>query len=260
MDAAASLAAAETAFAAHSVREDMRVAFMAHFADDGVFVRNGWVVANAYLARQPAPPIVLDWRPVYTEVARSGEMGLSTGPWNLTSKEKPHAPPAYGQFVSIWKRPPGRPWRVAVDLGIQNPQPTFWDTKLESRTVPDSGASPRAGIDAAEERFNAASRARGLRAAFEQGAAGDVRFYRPNATPTIGKAAALAAPAMSDERLAWTIERIETARSGDFGYSRGSYASAAEPSKTLGWFMRAWRAERGEWRVILDVTNPAPKP
>ena len=87
-DAPVSLAAAETAFAAHSVREDMRAAFLAHFADDGVFVRDGWTLSNAYLAGQPAPPIVLDWRPVYTEVARSGELGLSTGPWKIVSKDR----------------------------------------------------------------------------------------------------------------------------------------------------------------------------
>src|SRR3954469_11663458 len=76
-----SLAAAESAFAAHSVREDMRTAFLANFADDGMFVRNGWLVSNTYLAGQKAPPIVLDWKPVYTEIAPSGELGLSTGPW-----------------------------------------------------------------------------------------------------------------------------------------------------------------------------------
>ena len=115
-DQAASLAAAETAFAAHSVREDMRAAFMAHFAAEGVMMRNGWVVAREFLAPRPAPPIVLDWRPVYVEVAASADLGLSTGPWKLTSREDAAKPPAYGQFVSIWRREPGQPWHVAVDL------------------------------------------------------------------------------------------------------------------------------------------------
>src|ERR1700752_324379 len=86
---AVSLAAAESAFAAHSVREDMRVAFIANFAADGVFVRNGWVVARDDLAPRKAPPIVLDWKPVYAEAAASGEMGLSTGPSKITSKADP---------------------------------------------------------------------------------------------------------------------------------------------------------------------------
>src|ERR1700674_5265777 len=71
LDVPDSLAAAESAFAAQSVREGMRAAFLAHFADDGVFVRDGWTNANAYLAGRPAPPVVLDWRPVYTEGAVS---------------------------------------------------------------------------------------------------------------------------------------------------------------------------------------------
>jgi hypothetical protein len=150
---AASLAAAEIAFAAHSVREDMRAAFLAHFADDGVFVRNGWTNANAYLAGRPAPPIVLDWRPVYTEVAASGEMGLSTGPWRITSKAKPEAPPAFGQFVSVWKREPGKPWKVAVDLGISHTEPSLWDAALETATAPAPGQAAAIGIAAAEERF-----------------------------------------------------------------------------------------------------------
>ena len=259
-DPPASLAAAETAFAAHSVREDMRAAFLAAFDADGVFVRNGWTVANDYLRPQPAPPIVLDWKPVYTEVARSGEMGLSTGPWKITSKATPETPAAYGQFVSVWRRAPGGPWRVAVDLGIGHPQPSLWDARLETVTVHGAGAPPASGAAAAEARFAEEARSNGLRSAHARAAADDLRFYRNGAAPATGKAAALASPAMTDEKLVWTVERAETARSGDFAYARGSYAALADPAKPLGWYLRVWRAERGEWRVVLDVTNPAPPP
>ena len=257
-DAPASLAAAETAFAAPSVREDMRVAFMAAFEDDGVFVRNGWTVSNTYLATQPAPPIVLDWRPVYTEVARSGEMGLSTGPVKITSKTKPEAPPSFGQFVSVWKRAAGGPWRVAVDLGIAHPEPALWPAPLETHWVRASGAPPSGAVAAAEARFAADGAAAGLRAAHARHAADDVRFLRNGSAPAVGKPAALAAKAMNDEKHVWTVERTETARSGDFGYVRGNYAASTNPAKPLGWYLRVWRADRGEWRVILDVTNPAP--
>src|SRR5688572_11882162 len=86
VDHTASRAAAEPAFAAHSVREDMRAAFLGAFAADGVFVRGGWIVSNDFLRDRPAPAIVLDWRPQYVEVAQSGDLGLSTGPSRITSK------------------------------------------------------------------------------------------------------------------------------------------------------------------------------
>ena len=70
MDVPASLAAAETAFAAHSMREDMRVAFLEAFAADGVLPRDRWVVVREDFRDRPRPPIVLEWKPVHVEVAR----------------------------------------------------------------------------------------------------------------------------------------------------------------------------------------------
>src|SRR5258708_29957247 len=166
LDAAASLAAAESAFAAQSVREDMRAAFLANFADDGVFVRNGWVTAKTDLAAGSAPAIVLDWRPVYTEVARSGDFGLSTGPWKLTSKAKPETPPSFGQFVSIWRRDPGGPWKVAVDIGISHAGAALWDQALASVVLPGRAALTRGGIETAELEFVTDAHLKGLAAAY----------------------------------------------------------------------------------------------
>lgn len=257
-EATASLAAAETTFAAHSVREGMRAAFLANFADDGVFVRaGGWLNSNAYLAKQPDPPIVLDWRPAYVEAAASGDLGLSTGPWKLTSKASPSESPAYGQFVSVWRREGAGPWRVAVDLGIAHPGPQLWDQPLlerPARTEPGGGAK---GIEAAEAAFAKESSGRGLRAAYETLGSERLRFYRGGADPAIGKAASLAAPGMGVEKLAWKVERIEASRAGDFGYARGAYSDPASGA-VLGSYLRVWRHEGGAWRVILDVTNPAP--
>ena len=258
MDATASLAAAETAFAAHSVREDMRVAFLGAFAADGVFVRGGWAVSNHYLRGRQPPPIVLDWRPQYVEVAASGELGLSTGPSKITSKTQPDAAPAYGQFVSVWRRDAGGPWKVAVDLGINHPADSLWKAPLETRQL-TGAASGGGGIAEAEDRFARAARAGGLRSAYAAHGADNLRFYRSGHAPVASRAAALASPALTDEALEWRVDRIETARSGDFGYARGSYAATGSPGTPLGWYLRVWRREAGGWRIAMDVVNPAPK-
>src|SRR5258706_1899680 len=189
MDDAELLAAAESAFAAHSVREDMRVAFLAAFADDGVFVRDGWVNSNNYLATQAAPPIVLDWRPQHTEVAASGELGLSTGPWKIASKVKPETPPSFGQFVSVWRREAGGPWKVAVDLGIAHPQSALWDTPPSTAAPSGGAASASRGIEAAELDFVSDAHAQGPRSAYAKHASERMRFYRSGVPPAIGKAA-----------------------------------------------------------------------
>jgi ketosteroid isomerase-like protein len=260
LDAAASLAAAESAFAAQSVREDMRAAFLANFADDGVFVRNGWVNAKADLAARSAPTIVLDWRPVFTEVARAADLGLSTGPWKLTSNAKPDTPPAFGQFVSIWRRDPGGPWEVAVDIGINHERASLWDQPLATFVLPGRAALTRGGIETAELEFVTDAHLKGLAAAYAIHGSEGFRLYREGFEPAVGKANALASPAMTDVKLAWSIDQVEMSQSRDFGYSRGSYAALGSPKTPLGYFMRVWHVEDGQWRIALDVTNPVSKP
>jgi Domain of unknown function (DUF4440) len=258
---AASLAAAEAAFAAHSVREDMRVAFLANFADDGVFVRRGgWSNSNAFLRDRPAPAILLDWRPVFTEVAGSGELGLSTGPTKVISKANPGSAPSFGQYVSVWRRTGSGPWKVEADLGIGHAEPTLWRDPLVTRMASGSTAASTGGVAEAEVRFSKDCLERGMRSAYAEHGAQELRFYRNDFGPVRGRAAALASGGMSDDKLVWMPERTEVARSADFGYALGRFASAAAPSATLGWYLRVWHREGGEWRIVMDVTNPAPKP
>lgn len=258
-DAPRTLAAAETAFAAHSVREDMRAAFLANFADDGVFVRadRGWTVSNTYLQGQPAPAIVLDWRPQYVEVAASGELGLSTGPSKIAPRTDAAAAPTYGQFVSIWRRTPGGPWKVEVDLGINHPEPLLWDQPLQARTTPAATAPSHGGIAEAETQFQRLAASGGTRAAYAAFGARDLRLYRGGQPPRSGLAAALESAAAREDALRWTRDRVETARSGDFGYVRGSYARASDPAVPVGYFLRVWRREDAGWRIVLDVVNLA---
>jgi hypothetical protein len=260
MDAPASLAAAETAFAAHSVREDLRAAFLANFAPDGVFVRNGWTNARSDLACRPAPPIVLEWRPQYVEVAACGDLGLSTGPSKISSRSDPSRRPVFGQFVSIWRRTPDGAWKVEVDLGISHPEATLWDEPLVARRVPDAGRTGGAGIAEAESGFQRLAASRGTRAAYAALGARDLRLYRNGEAPRASLEAALDAPAAGGDGVSWSPERIATSRSADLGYARGSYARTSDPALPLGYFLRVWRREAGGWRIFLDVANPAPAP
>lgn len=254
-DDAVSLAAAESAFAAQSVREDMRTAFLAHFADDGVFVRGGWTPARPWLSARPAPPVVLDWRPVHTEVAGSGEMGLSTGPWKLVGRGKPEASAAYGQFVSIWRREPGQPWKVAVDLGMGNPHPTFWEQPLQALPPIVPGRLPSGDVQEAERQFARLAATTGMASSYQALGSPRLRLYRDEHAPAVGKP--LATALAGEATYAWTVEDAQTARSGDFAYARGHYAALAPGAPILGHFLRVWRAEGGEWRVVMDVVQPA---
>jgi ketosteroid isomerase-like protein len=255
-DDGASLAAAESAFAAQSVREGMRAAFLEWLADDAVLFRDGPVNGPAVIAARPDPPIVLDWRPAYVEVAASGEMGLSTGPWRITSKAKPETPPAYGQFVSVWKRRGDGTWRNAVDLGISHQGAALWDAPLAIARPPTVAAvdSP-ATIAAAEAAFAALSRESGTAAAFAAWASESIRVYRDDHPPFLGRGAMMGSAIAGPTRIEWVAERTETSRAGDLGYALGHYAGATDGA-TLGHYVRLRRREPAGWKIALDVVNP----
>lgn len=252
----ASLADAERAFAAQSMATDMASAFLANFSDDGVLVSDGWAKARVALAGEPPPPINLDWAPAHVEVAASGEMGLSTGPWIRTSRTNPGAPAAHGHFVSLWRRNGEGRWQVEVDIGIRHPEAI--EKPATAHSVAPPAVSPGGETLArAEARFVEASLRAGARSAYESSASSRFMLYRQGHVPYRGKGAALASGMLENAPTLWLADAVAVSRSNEFGYVRGTFADASEPQKVRGYFMRVWRREGDGWRVVLDVTNEA---
>jgi ketosteroid isomerase-like protein len=252
-DAPASLAAAESAFAAQSVREGMKAAFLSWLAPGATMFRDGPVDGPALVAGRPDPPIVLDWRPAFVEVAASGELGLSTGPWKLASRQDPAAAPHHGQFVSVWKREAQGPWRVHIDLGIEHVGAALADAPLLARTTPAAGRPGAGTIAQAEAAFASRAAADGDGAAYAAFASPGIRLYRNGFPPYLGREPALASPAAGSARTAWTLDRHGVAASGDLGYAVGRLGPA--PGVAAGDFVRIWRREAEGWRIAADVVD-----
>jgi len=93
----------------------------------------------------------------------------------------------------------------------------------------------------------------------------DGAMYEPNAPPVQGLDAVKNALAgmfkMSDEKLTWTPTLVEAAKSGDLGFSSGTYEfSFKDPSgKTIddkGKYVTVWQKQAdGSWKVIRDIFN-----
>jgi ketosteroid isomerase-like protein len=250
LEPATSLAAAETAFAAQSVREDSRAAFLAHFADDGVLVRDGWTLAHPALEAQAAPAILLTWRPVYVEAAQAGDLGISTGPWTLTPRDAAR-PTRHGQFVSVWRRSQGR-WQVIADIGTVHDSPALADAKLEMH-VASATDGDAASLAQAERAFAQEAARSGLRAAIRDHGSQSLRVYREGQAPWLGAALSLPLAAGDENPITYTVQDVQVSRSGDLGFARGTYTWRADAGH--GVWLRAWRRENGAWRVALAVAN-----
>jgi len=264
----------EQAFSKTAADKDTRVAFMSFIADDGLLFRPNAVNGKKWMQDHPVPPSdkhpLLAWQPVFAGMAASGDLGFTTGPWEFKSDKADATPAGYGHFVTIWKRQPDGSWKFAVDLGISHPESggplKIWQVSDEPPVktqklvnVPDEQKK----LTAQDRVFSDEGLRVGLIKAFTSFASTDVRLYRNERLPLIGRDASLSYLSAIKENFVWKPTQIDVARSGDLGYTVGTYeaVAAGEPGGKVtesGNYLRIWQKQNGSWRIVLDVTNPVP--
>lgn len=69
---------------------------------------------------------------------------------------------------------------------------------------------------------------------------------------------ALADPAF---KLTWSVESADVSKSGDLGYTRGSFEGSQGNDKFSGSYTTVWKKDKdGKWRVAVDIASAAPPP
>jgi ketosteroid isomerase-like protein len=247
------LVAAERAFARHAEDTDVRTAFLAAFAEDGIWMTpTPMRLRDAYAARPaPADPRAVrwEWAPVASGIASSGDFGFTSGPSTFSLRDGSR-PPRHGAYLSVWKRDAQRRWRVVLDAGITSPRPLAPETLLPSAAVRpkpnDEGtAGPVALTDAERARPWALD-------AFVDTLSDDARLYSEG--PPLFGAGAIKAAVASTHPLTLEPAGGDIATSGDLAYTYGAWRSAS----ASGHYVHLWtRSERGEWRIAVAMRLPA---
>ena len=120
--------AADRAFAALAKARGARAAFTEYADPQAIMFRAGvgpvkGVDAIGRVFEDP-PAATPAWAPEAAEVAASGDLAYSWGPFTWTPvSDGPLAgkPPFTGYYVSIWKKQPDGRWKWVVDLGVPAP-------------------------------------------------------------------------------------------------------------------------------------------
>ena len=262
----------ELAFAKMAADEGIRPSFMAFIAEDGILFRPRAVKGKQWMIDHPLPASdkhpLLSWYPAVADMARAGDMGYTTGPWEFKADVKDAKPVAFGNFLTVWKRQADGSWKFAIDLGISGPQPNQtiapWqaprNSKQETKAAHASVEAEQALLRAKEGEFSKLSAARDAQTAFNSFASSDVRVFRDEKLPFIGKAAGLTALPANSSVWTWEPDFADVSSSGDLGYTYGTYriASKDTPSKIVesGNYYRIWKKQAGKWLVVADLTNP----
>ena len=66
----------------------------------------------------------MEWEPVYSHAAASGDMAYNYGPYTYTASDaKGNIQKGYGYFITIWKKQPDNTWKFVFDGGNQSLPP-----------------------------------------------------------------------------------------------------------------------------------------
>jgi ketosteroid isomerase-like protein len=260
----------ERAFSRMSEEKGTREAFGAFIADDGILFRPTAVFGKKWMQEHPLPPSstrsVLTWQPMFADVSNAGDLGYTTGPWQFKKDVKDTKPTAFGNFMTVWKKQPQGPWRFVLDLGISNPEPKTTTPMIEpgsfqafkGRIEKVDYEAARAALLNLDREFSKASADQGAREAFLAYAAKDIRLFRNEHFPFVGKMAAADALAPVTAEWTWTLSFADVSISGDLGYSYGLYELKDKHGAVSekGNYARVWKKVNGTWKLVVDVADP----
>jgi ketosteroid isomerase-like protein len=113
---------ADSAFAAMSVTQGVKAAFLAYSTDDAILLGAGGQISEGREAIGAAfdgfpGGAVLDWWPVAARIAESGDLGCTVGEATIASLKH------YSKYLTIWRRQPDGSWKFVADGGNVRPAP-----------------------------------------------------------------------------------------------------------------------------------------
>src|SRR5688572_20470807 len=118
------LVAAERAFAADAVARNTRDAFLAAYDEDGIAFAPGPRNAQRVWGERSANKNRLEWAPEVAEIASSGDLGYTSGPFRFTA-EGDEKPSSFGHYFSVWRKDGEGRWKVLLDHGVSHAQAPF---------------------------------------------------------------------------------------------------------------------------------------
>jgi ketosteroid isomerase-like protein len=186
-----------------------------------------------------------------------------TGPSIFIDHTTAGAAPQQGNYLSVWRRRPDGPWRVFIDIGSQPPQavpfaPGFTRFELSSRYVGKADESnATALLLAADRRLNQEIADRGAANAYQEVVTTGSRLHRNGFMPSIGPSAIRGWLETNASAMSAVTGAAESARSGDLGYSYGTFEIKGSAAQH-GAYVRVWQRDaNGKWLLVADVVQKA---
>lgn len=260
---AAPLVAAERAFAADAAAVGIVGSFNRWSAPDAVVIgaRGVQRVLDAYPPGTPrsADEPSLVWWPNFAGIARSGDLGFTTGAVEINGVRG-------GQYFTVWRKQADGGWRWVYDGGsaataVGAPGPDAAVDYLP--TSADGAGSPEAALAevAVLEALLARSAARDQRTAHLMVMGDTGRVYVGTESPAVGRAAAAETLTHWPETFAFDAPAGGGASAaGDLAWTYGPARWSRDGQARSGHYVHMWQKTAVGWALVLTQMIGAPPP
>jgi ketosteroid isomerase-like protein len=246
---------AERAFAADGLALGVRDSFLKHMADDAIVFRPGPVNAKALYEKRPSSKTPkLEWWPQKVVIARSGDLGLSVGPWAIDGKRG-------GYYATIWRKGPDGQWKWIYDGGAEAPAskaPGPTTPAIQGPTAALGSNSPAEALAAAriaEERLAkaaASDAAKAYRAALSP----DAWLTGPAGTEDLVPSDLAGRIALRSARMTIRMDGGGASSAGDLVWTHGTARwTGGSDSPVNTHYMHVWQRRAEGWRLIFETLN-----
>jgi ketosteroid isomerase-like protein len=263
-EAAHAMVDSERKFYQTGQEKGTRAAFLAFLAEDAIVFRPGPVNGKETWEKRRETGFDLIWEPTFAAISRSADFGYTTGPAKWKANKKDEKFLGYGHFASIWKKQKDGAWKVALDLGIENPEPNGKPETLriagpEKETAGKSEpATRRSSLQDAQNAFVALAKL-DFTKAFREAASDGVRLYRDGSFPAIGKEAGTLLLGPEQAGVTMQIMKGDVSSSADLAYHYGTYSDTRPQGAKTGHFFQIWQIDdTGAWKLVLDWQQALP--
>jgi ketosteroid isomerase-like protein len=257
---------AERGFAQSSVMHGRNAAFVENFAEESVIFTDKWITnGKQFWKERKEAPVVLKWEPEFMDISKSGDFGISTGPWE-SGEYRPNTPPTgTGYFVSVWKKQSDGIWKVIFDTGCGTPPP---DNNKHEISFP-SGADKKAvnsktikpelvlvEITDAEKQMLTTWMSNPVSSTYASFLAPSSRIQTNEELPKTNKDSIDKWLSRLDKKLTWNSTGGDAASSGELGFTYGYVYLKGMSEKSTGHYVRIWKKQpNGKWTISLEMMS-----
>lgn len=248
--------AAERAFAADVASRGWAAGVRASADADAVVLSPGPVNALSTLSTDAAEEgSPLQWWPAYAGVARSGDLGFTTGPFQIRGQGY------IGNYFTVWIRHPDGAWKWIFDGGVDvlDEAPPTQDAPVERLPIATRDGESEAAALRAVQQIDAAIASEALEdapAAILARLSDDGRVNRAFLPRAVGRDASR--ETLRGHASAIRFEPLGGAasRAGDLAFTYGNARWMDESEDVIGYYARIWQLRREGWQLVFDQIVP----